>query len=379
MKFQDRILINMKSTIKKLSLIAIVICNISCVEDFQFDVPSDGRGIVVEGYISNLSFQDQLAYPKDPQIFELSLRHISDVTNVRDEPVLGAQIELHGSSGEVYDYAEIGEGRYGLFYGNVKAIPGLEYQIVITLEDGTMIESEMAGLPESSPVGELYVEEAKKSVYEYRREELIISEKDGINLKIKTTPNNSGTPYYYKWDFYTTFIKTAFLASNNSPFRYCWTSSIYYYKDYKLLEDIKGDAPSNMLFLETDNSHLNEGFSVLIRQMKMSKGYYQFMKDLQVQGDQSELFAKPPFNLVSNLHSEDIDVFGYFGVVSEDYKRWYFDKDEVSNYGGYKEGCVFDDVPPPYPASCFNCLEYSYDGPVSNQAPSWWDTRYSPR
>ncbi|WP_420583218.1 DUF4249 domain-containing protein [Reichenbachiella sp.] len=369
----------MKGAIKILSLIIALLCNISCVEDFKFDVPSDVKGIVVEGYISNLSYSDQLAYPKDPAIFELGLRYTSDVTNVRDEPVLGAQIELHGSSGEVYDYAEIGEGRYGLFYGEVKALPGLEYQIIITLEDGTEIYSEMTGLPESSPVGDLFIEEASQSVYEYRRDELVISEKNGINLNIKTAPNNSGSPYYYKWDFITTFIKTAFLAGDNSPFRYCWTSSIYYYKDYKLLEDLKGNAPSSLFFLDTNNSRLNEGFSVMIRQMKMPKGYYQFMKDLQVQGEQSELFAKPPFNLVSNLHSDEINVFGYFGVVQEDYKRWYFDKDEVSNYGGYKKGCVFDDVPPPYPASCFNCLQYSYDGPVSNEAPIWWDSRYSPK
>lgn len=369
----------MKDTVKKMGFAVALLFSVSCVEDFEFDVPSDGTGIVVEGFISDLSYTDQMAYPLDPQIFELALRYTSDVTNVRDEAVLGAQIELRNSAGEVYDYAEIGEGRYGLFYADVKVQPGLEYQIVITLQDGAVIESEMQAAPDRSEVGDLYLEETKKSVYEYRRDELLISEKDGINLNIQTASNDSESPYYYKWDFFTTYIFTSFLADNNSPFKYCWASSLYYYKEYKLLEDTRGNATTNLFFLETDNIKLNEGFSVLIRQMKMSKGYYQFMNDVQIQGEQSELFAQPPYNLVSNLHSEDVNVYGYFGVVSEDYKRWYFEKDEVSNYPGYKEGCVFVDVPPPYPAHCFNCLQFSYDGPVTNERPSWWDLRYSPR
>lgn len=369
----------MKLNLTHISLLLSLVPLFSCIEDFQFDVSSEENGIVVEGYISNLSYEDQMTYPLDPKIFEVSLRSTSQVKNVRDEPILGASVELHSSSGAVYDYSEIGEGRYGLFFTDVKVVPGQEYQVVITLDDESIIRSEWAELPESSGEGELFIEETTKTVYEYQKDELIIAENEGINLNIRTAPNESGHTNYYKWDFFTTYIFTAFLAEDGDPFKYCWANSIYYYQDFQLLEDSRGNAPANLFFLETDNIKLNEGFSVLIRQMLMSKGYYQFMNDVKIQGEQSELFAKPPYNLVSNLYSDDVIVYGYFGVVNEDYKRWYFNKDEVTNYGGYKEECIFDGVPPPYPASCFDCLSFTYDGTVSHLPPSWWDAQYIPR
>lgn len=359
-------------------LAILLLGQVSCVEDFEFNVPSDGDGIVVEGYISNQSYDDLLPLPMDTRYFEVSMKYISEVKNVRDEPVLEANIELHTSKGEVYDYAEIGEGKYGLFYSDFKVMDDRDYHLEITLSDGVKITSEVAHMPASQPIGELKIEETTKSVYEHVIDDLLISEKEGIDLKVETAMNDSDTPYYYKWDFYSTYIFTAFLAEENSPYRYCWASSIYYFQDFKLLADVNGGTMTDLFFLETDNSKLNVGFSVLIRQMMMSKGYYQFMNDIQIQGEQSELFAKPPYNLVSNLQSDDIAVYGYFGVVNEDFHRWYFDKDEVSNYGGYKEGCVFDGVPPPYPASCFNCLSFTYDGSYNNQSPSWWDRKYKP-
>lgn len=344
----------------------------SCVEDYQFDVPTDATGISVEGSISNLSYNDMLALPMQPRYFELKLRRVSRVTNVRDEPVLGARIELRSSANEFYDYAEIGEGKYGLFYEDFKALPDREYSILIELSNGVTAESNMEVLPNPVSTGELSFEELSKPVYQNLDGELTIIEKPGINMQLKTLPNQYDSPVYYRWDYTSTYIINSPLAPEGSPVKYCWVTSQYYLQEYELLEDANGDSPATLFFLPTHGSPYNEGFSVMIRQSILSQRYFQYVKDIKAQQEQSELFAKPPYNLDSNLKSEGINVYGFFTVINEEFKRWYFDKNEISNYGGFEPICYLD-APPPIPEYCFNCLRLVVDGSVVNQRPWWWN------
>lgn len=351
---------------------------LGCVEEFNFDVPTTEEGVVVEGSISDLSYNDLDALPMDSRYFEVRLTRLSRVKNVRDEKILGAYIELHSSEGEVYDYAEIGDGIYGLFYDDFKVLPDREYQLRIQLDNEVNIISDWESLPPAVSKGSIDVEERIKSVYEWTLGEKVISEKNGIDVSVETAAHDYDKPVYYKWDFFTTYIFTAFLAGEFSEFRYCWASTIYYLQDFQVLEDIAGKAKKTLFFLDINKSLFNEGFSVLIRQSALSKGYYQFMNDIKIQSEQSELFAKPPYNLNPNLDSKETNVYGYFGVVREEYYRWYFDKDQVSNYQGKIIGCNFGDAPGPPPPTCTNCLNYNINGDVTNIPPEWWSPKYMP-
>ena len=73
-------------------------------------------------------------------------------------------------------------------------------------------------------------------------------------------------------------------------------------------------------------------YSALIVQHAMTEDYYSFWKEMQEQNEGGAIFDKPPFNLHTNFHSlsGDKKVSGYFGVVQEQAKRWYFDISELS-------------------------------------------------
>ena len=64
----------------------------------------------------------------------------------------------------------------------------------------------------------------------------------------------------------------------------------------------------------------------------MNEDYYFFWKEMQEQNEGGAIFDRPPFNLRTNFHSlsGDKKVSGYFGVVQEQAKRWYFDMSELT-------------------------------------------------
>jgi hypothetical protein len=86
-------------------------------------------------------------------------------------------------------------------------------------------------------------------------------------------------------------------------------------------------------FLETiGNERINGKLSVLINQIASSEEYFNYYKEIQDQANRGRLFDAPPYNLMTNFNSSDPDkkVFGYFGVVHEQAKRWYFNRLDVS-------------------------------------------------
>ncbi|WP_420583219.1 DUF4249 domain-containing protein [Reichenbachiella sp.] len=348
----------------------------SCIEDFEFDGVSAGEGIVVEGFITNQSYNDLIPLPLPARYFTLKLSNVGELDNVRNEPVLGAKIELHQDDGVVYDYAEIENGEYGLFYEDFKADEAHGYHLEITLADGKKITSEIQTLEKGMDMGSFSLVEGTKLDYENIREEVSIAEQEGISFYVTTLANELSEPVYYKWDLEITWIYNAALAADNSPIKYCWATSKYFFQEYQLLEDYEGGIANELFFLKTKGSRLNHGYSVLIRQTVMNSKYYTFWKEVEKQLNQSELFATPPYNIESNLSSDDTNVFGYFGVVNETFGRWYFDESEISNYGGWinDERCSFG---PPFAPWCFDCRVLAYDdSPVQSSMPDWWDPIY---
>ncbi len=96
---------------------------------------------------------------------------------------------------------------------------------------------------------------------------------------------------------------------------------------------------------------------------------------MQEQNEGGAIFDKPPFNLRTNFHSlsGDKKVSGYFGVVQEQAKRWYFDMSELTYHveNTLKKDCTvpfITDIAP----ECFDCREYSF-GIVTNVKPQWWE------
>src|SRR5688572_13335898 len=80
-----------------------------CIEPYQFTIENNEPSLVVEGYISDKSYQETLSYPSDGQYFTVKLTSTSDVTNVRSKPVLYAGVRLISDEGERWNYTEVDE------------------------------------------------------------------------------------------------------------------------------------------------------------------------------------------------------------------------------------------------------------------------------
>jgi hypothetical protein len=138
--------------------------------------------------------------------------------------------------------------------------------------------------------------------------------------------------------------------------------------------DIAGRYTKDLFFMPTiRNERIFEDFSVLITQQSMTEPYYSFWKEMQEQAKAGAVFDAPPFNLQSNIASTDgvAKVVGYFGVIHEQAKRWYFNHKDLSYFveNTLRRDCTvpFQDVAP----ECFDCREYSF-GEAVNIKPSWW-------
>lgn len=361
----------------RISLFCILLAG-GCVEHFSFDTENELPAVVIEGYISDVS-SDQYASEFDtPRYFEISLKWASRVKNVRDENVTGAEIELYSKNGnEYWDYSEQGDGKYLLLYGDFKAVEGHEYQLQITLPDGNEIVSDFEVTPEPALTGEIDFREVSEFQYVYEGTEEVIKELAGVDVEIAMQPSAIVDKKYIRWSFLTTWILRAVRIPPSSPGGLCWVTEKYFLDEYQLAEYAGSALEKKLFFLQTHgNLPIEDGFSVRVNQVSMSKNYYQFWEDLDDQKKQADLFAPPPYNLTSNLSSEssDFEVYGYFGVVSEHNYTWYFDLTELSYVPQFVEPC-YAEFANDRPAYCNNCMSYEalkYGDVITNNKPNWW-------
>ncbi|MEO9964272.1 MAG: DUF4249 domain-containing protein [Reichenbachiella sp.] len=349
----------------------------ACVEIFEFNTSSEDRAVIIEGVFTDVSAQEYLNDFDEFRWFKVELNWASTVSNIRDEPISGAEIELASDANEFWDYTEGEPGVYQLFYPDLKAMPGVQYRLIVRLPDGNVIESALEQLPEESQEGTISFKEKDEPQYVVEAEETVIKAVDGVEVNIEMPHTNPNATSYYRWDFYTTWLLKAARIPASSPVGICWVSEQYYLDEYRLLEVSQDQSVSDLFFLPIEgNLQVENGFSVRVRQLSISTDYFQFWKDLENQQRQSELFAPPPYNLPTNLTitDEDIDVYGYFGVGKETNYTWYMNLRDLSYVPKFSAQCFL-----PYaldrPAYCSNCLNYEsikFGDKITNIQPNWW-------
>lgn len=344
-----------------------------CVERYEFVIRNNEPTLVVEAHISDKSFKEALDYPSDGRYFTVKLNSTSDVTNVRDKPILSAQVQLANDEGELWDYSESAPGVYTLFHDEFKAEEGVRYKLTIKLAGESVVESDWVSLPETlaPPMGEIgFKEEDIQQYIIQAREEVLVTVK-GIRTQIAIPENSTGKTLYYRWTFAPLWVYKAPFESMNI----CWATDPYYMRNYAVLKvNGRGNLNKDLFFMETlRNERIFEKFSALIVEHSMHEDYYNFWKEMQEQNGNGAIFNKPPFNLHTNYHmvTGPGKISGYFGVVREQAKRWYFDKSELSYYvdNTVIRNCLYPiEAPPP---ECFRCRLYS-NGTATNVKPVWW-------
>ena len=365
----------MTRTIKSFFVFLIIL---GCVEPYEFVVRDDAPGLVVEAFISDKSFNETLAYPSDGRYFTVKLSLSGDVTNVRPTPVSGAQVELKVSSGEVFYYTESENGLYVLADKEFKALRSMQYQLRIALPDESLYESKWESLPEAvpPPMGEIGFTETEKEVYILEATKWVLKTKQFATAVISVPENTTGKRIHYRWTYSPMWIYVAPLARQNDPAATCWATDPTYLNSYSLQADRSGGYQKELFDIITvRNVRIYKKFSVLVTQHAMTESYFSFWKEMKERNEQSALLDRPPFNLETNFTSDtgDKKVSGYFGVTSEQAKRWYFDRTDLSYNveDTMLADCLVVYGPDPPAPECFFCTEYSFGKAVTTR-PTWW-------
>lgn len=345
----------------------------SCIEPYDFVVKDDSNNLVVEGFISDVSYEESSSYPSDGRYFSIFLSKTADVTNIRGKNVENALIYLYSDSNEEWVYEETAPGVYMLLDKCFKAEQNKKYRIKITLDSDEEFTTDWQSLPSvnPTPIQSVSFQETEEEVYKYIREEREIVSVDGIKVFVDIPVNSVKEEIYYYWDFQPTWEFRASLP----PFvnQICYVSSEYYLSDFVLHNDRVGGYSKELFFEETTgNERFLWQFSLLLRQLIINKEYYEFLNDIKVQSDES-LDDSPPYNLRTNILSDNIEheVDGYFAVVKESATRWYFDRSDLSYSieDLYKKDCLnpLTEIAP----VCHNCMNYP-NGDASTTKPLWW-------
>lgn len=366
----------MKST---LYVILFLFLHQGCVEPYEFRIENSKPLLVVEGYISNISYNEYLDYPANPRHFTVKLRLTSDVVNVRDEVVSGALVKVINDLDEEWIYQESVStpGTYFLDDKDFEAIIGRSYKLNICLGNGEAYESSWEKIEPiaDTQMGSISFEEVEKEEFVVEANENVVATIQGIDVFVDLPKNETSGSVYYKWDFEPTWIYIAPLARIWHPEKICWATNKNYLRDYALQIDNSGGYKKKLFFVPSvRNERLFEKFSVLVRQYRMSEDFYYFWEEMQKQMQRKGLFDSPPYNLKSNISplAGDEKVSGYFSVVEEKVQRWYFSTKDLSYFvrNTMKADCeAFGRDPAP---ACFSCLDY-HNGSATTTKPVWWE------
>ena len=106
----------------------------ACIDPIRFDTGSESRRLVVDGFITNISYQDRLDMPATPERFYVALRWTSEVGNDRDEVITHAFVQLISSENDTIPYYwDHDRQRFTMYDDEFSAREGVEYKIRVIM------------------------------------------------------------------------------------------------------------------------------------------------------------------------------------------------------------------------------------------------------
>ena len=353
----------------------------ACIDPYSFDVENVKQPLVITSYISDVSYNETLAYPSDGRYFTTILNYGQNLSR-NGSNISGAQVQLLSEKGELWQYTEMQNqpGKYILLDNEFKAEERVGYKLKITLPNEDQFESDWEVYQnDHREMGAVSFTEAERYKSEFRKNSNkpeIVTVKGAI-LNVSMPMLERSEKLFYKWEYESTWIYRAGRLSFYHPLHKCYVKGNSYLSEYTIAEDISGGYNQDLVFIEVENNErFYDRMSILVKQLKISKEYYNFLDELNKQNDKKDLFAAPPYNLKTNFHAlnNDQPVFGYFYVAHEEAKRMYISGNDFTFGLGGNFSSVCNLAIPPYAPDdpCDDCRDYNSGGQSSTTRPWWW-------
>ncbi|WP_439490608.1 DUF4249 domain-containing protein [Algoriphagus sp.] len=360
--------------------IALLLILTACIDPISFETGSEPRRLVVDGFISNISYLEQSKKAAPPQRFYVALRWTSVVNNVLDEVITDAKVTLLTSEGESYAYLWNPEAKkYLIGDADFSAKVGVTYKVRIETSDGKIYESDEDGIHPAPAIEKVDVEYKTilKSINVDSQPQLV--EQRGVQVSVPLKEHSAET-FHFRWKIVPSWIFETSMLGEGNPNKRCYATNLYEYQAIKVWEDKTGGYNRDLFFLETDdNEQIKHGYSVFITQYSLSPEGYRFWDQLATQQQSGGgIFDPPPFELVTNIRNvadAEEKVSGYFFVAHESSYRWMLFPEDLPYQLTFSDPCEpIPGVPFIPPAGCSNCLDYrGAHTDITNQKPEWWN------
>ncbi len=318
---------------------------VMCIE--PFDPPAGGdyeNLMVIEGLLTD---------SPEPQTIHIS-RSIPLDTQLY-VPDNTASVKILDDSGNEYQLQSIGNGEYTTSWPEFQGAPGRTYQLLVTTEDGEIIQSD--------PVTMMNVPDIDSISWEITSH--VNDNGDnipGVQIYVSThDPANNTWNYRWEleetWEFhapYHSFYQWApngMVEMRTNNIYTCWTTNfpdkILTGSSSQLTNDIIYQFP--LLYISSEQSNrLSEEYSLLVKQYALSDPSKLFWQQLKKMNENmGSLFAPQPTAVTGNLHNitnNSKTVIGYFDASGIKEKRIFISKEELEYmdvYSGY-QGCKKD-------------------------------------
>jgi len=309
-------------------ILSILIINSSCVDEYWPDLNEKYNNImVVDGMITN---------KPGPYTIKLSS---SSTLNFRPEnnPLTNHQVSIMDDQGNAESLIEIENGTYITSESGIQGVFGRKYKLIIQTPSGEVYESDYSKLNAPVEIKSIYSE------LEYKEYNNVNYNQAGYQFYIDTYKADEDTTYLlwrlsetYKYNVdylirwkYDHRVLTRLY--NSDTLYTCWKTKkinqIFIFNTGILSEPQIERYPFH--YRSTATRHLSVRYSLLVQQLTVNEGLYNFWNNLKEINEQDGMFTKQPFQIqgnIKNVNNTNEVVLGYFIVAGISERRIFMDR-----------------------------------------------------
>lgn len=272
-----------------------------------------------------------------------------------------------------YEEEEEVEGKYVL--KNLAGVPGREYHLQVTLEDGHVYQSKPERMPTAIGNDEIYYLIEKE---QYIDGDGVAAERNFLRIYSNHTLAASADPLFIKWNVVEVYLlsPTDFPDPFNSIPPPCFIAQPVDPQKIVLFtnEEVKiGEIPELHIASRLIDPSFKERHYFTVYQSALTREAYEYWRQVNNVANQvGSIFDPPPARVRGNFsgaNNEDEEVHGYFQAVNQNFNRFYTLPEDLPYrmpaHCEYDENRNYYD----YPSECLDCLSVRNS---SYERPAWF-------
>lgn len=312
----------------------IILILTGCIKQFEPNISSDiASKYVISGRLTNSSGFQYVHITKSNPLNELAFG-----------PVSGCSGSVWDEDGNEFPLQSFANGVYQFYIPESALTIGKAYHIQVFTPEGDELVSEpevMTDVPEIE-IPTFSIDSIYNGIYNYYTQ--------GLQFKINVNGSETDSPFYLfeidatfehharyprEW-YYDGRVHQIFPA--DSSLYYCWTTmrvpEIITLSTENLSQNKFKDLPLH--FVPFNKEFLTYGYSLLIRQVGLSREAYRYWENMRLNNNQNaELYSKQPVDTQGNIKNKshpEREVLGFFSASAISEQRIFIEAWETKAY-----------------------------------------------